>query len=172
MRYLYVFFIIFWLVSCKTKSDLTSTIATVVSKKTCPDNGTCKLDVFKNKTLQVKTDDFGETYLEIVNGNQLILKFEYKKQGNAKYQDSGYREEVFIELDIDNPEIETVNLKDKKLFFARWCYCKGQTGYYKINEGKLVVNHLDNNNFLLSLNFTINEVPQIIKEINQNFNLD
>ena len=170
MRYLYVFYLIICLVSCKAKSELTATTATKVSKKTCPEDGTCSFEIFKNKTLQIKTDNLGRMYPEMMDGIHSVLKFEYKKQGNANYADRGYREEIFIEL-TNNLEVETEDLKDRNLFFARWCYCKGQTGYYKINQGKLLVTKIDNINFQLHLSFKIEEVPQIINEINYTFSL-
>ena len=34
------------------------------------------------------------------------------------YADSGYREEIFIELDANNLVDETLDLKDRKLFFC------------------------------------------------------
>ena len=170
MRYLYVFYLIICLVSCKAKSELTATTATKVSKKTCPEDGTCSFEIFKNKTLQIKTDNLGRMYPEMMDGIHSVLKFEYKKQGNANYADRGYREEIFIEL-TNNLEVETEDLKDRNLFFARWCYCKGQTGYYKINQGKLLVTKIDSINFQLHLSFKIEEVPQIINEINYTFSL-
>ncbi|MGB5417391.1 MAG: hypothetical protein WBN21_01070, partial [Algibacter sp.] len=99
----------------------------------CPEDGQCTYEIFKNKTLEIKKDNLGSIYPELTIGNGFVLKFEYKKLENTNYQDAGYREEIFIELDQENLQFETTELIDKKLFFARWCYCKGQTGYYKIN---------------------------------------
>ncbi|MDO5975729.1 hypothetical protein [Flavivirga jejuensis] len=159
------------LVSCKTKGELASTTVAEVINMACPEDGTCSFEILKNKALLTKTDNLGSVYTEVVDGNHFVLKFEYKKQGNTNYADSGYREEIFIELDTNNLEGETTDLKGRKLFFARWCYCKGQTGYYKINHGKLSVTKIGDKNFQLSLNFKIIEVPQIINEINHTFTL-
>jgi hypothetical protein len=169
MRYLYVLFVIICLVSCKTKSQLTPTIAKRVVETGCPENGVCALKIFQNKSLRVNIDELQGIYPEIINGGHLVLKFEYKKQENTNYQDSGYREEIFIELDKNHLEFETEDLKNKKLFFARWCYCKGQTGYYKINMGKLSVTKYGGKTFSLQLSFKVEEVPQIINEINHTF---
>ena len=171
MRYLYTFFLLICLVSCKAKSKLTSTVATEVVNMACPENGTCTFKILKNKTLQIKTDNLGSIYTEMIDGIHSVLKFEYKKHGNTNYTDSSYREEIFIELDETDFDVETFDLKDEKLFFARWCYCKGQTGYYKINKGKLSVTKIENNIFQLHLSFKIEEVPQIINEINHTFSL-
>ncbi|XMO88133.1 hypothetical protein AAFN75_07525 [Algibacter sp. AS12] len=171
MNYLYVFCVLFSLVSCKAKSSLNTAIASKVERAICPENGACAYEIIENKALKVETDNLGSPYLEMVDSDSFVVKFEYKKNGNSKYQDSGYREEVFIELDKNNLDFETSNLKFKKLFFARWCYCKGQTGYYKINQGKLSVTKIDKTNFKLHLAFTVPEVPQIINEINHTFSL-
>ncbi len=171
MRYLYLFYVMICLVSCKTKSELKATITRDVANITCPEDGTCSFEILKNKSLQIKTDNLGSIYPEMIEGNRFVIKFEYKKHGNTNYQDSGYREEIFIELDKNNLEIETIDLQDRKLFFARWCYCKGQTGYYKINQGKLSITKIDDENYQLSLSFKIEEVPQIINIINHTFSI-
>lgn len=171
MKYLYVLSLMFFLVSCKAKSEIKSTNTEEINTIACPENGVCSLEVYKNKSLEIKTDNFDRVYPKISNGNHLVLKFEYKKAENPNYADGSYREEVFIQLDIKNLEIETTNLKDKKLFFARWCYCKGQTGYYKITKGKLSVKKIDNKNFKINLSFKIEEVPQMVNQINQIFSL-
>lgn len=137
----------------------------------CPEDGVCSFEIIENKTLQIKTDELQGTYPELINGSSFVLKFEYKK-GNDNYQDSSYREEIFIELDKNNLEFETVDLKKTKLLFARWCYCKGQAGYYKINQGKLSVIKKDADSFELNMSFKIEEVPQIINQINYTFKLD
>lgn len=171
MRYLQVFYLMICLVSCKAKSQLVPALAMEVTNMACPEDGTCSFEILKNKSLQIKTDNLGSMYPKMIDGKYSVLKFEYKKQGNTNYQDSGYREEVFIELENNNLEFETTDLKSRKLFFARWCYCKGQTGYYKIKQGKLSVTKIDAENFQFHLNFKIEEVPQIINEIKQTFSI-
>lgn len=171
MRYFYALYLIICLVSCKTKAELVSAESRQVNNMVCPEEGSCSFEIIKDKTLLIKTDNLGSMYPEMMYGTHAVLKFEYKKSGKANYADSDYREEIFIELDKNNLEGETLDLKDKKLFFARWCYCKGQTGYYKINQGKLSVIKIDDKNFQLHLSFKVEEVPQIINEINYTFSL-
>lgn len=166
-----LFFIVIYFASCKSKVELTSVTTKEVNTTKCPEEGTCSVEILENKALQIKTDEMQGIYPKIVHGEHFVLKFEYINKGNTSYQDSSYREEIFVELDKNNLEFETENLKDKKLFFARWCYCKGQTGYYKINKGKLSVTKIDDENFHLGLSFKIDEVPQIINEIKHTFNL-
>jgi hypothetical protein len=171
MKFFYAFYLIISLVSCKTKSNVTPEKSSDVTTFLCPDDGVCTFDILDNTIIQNKTDNLGSIYPELIQGHNLVLKFEYKKAHDSDIQDSAYREEVFIELDKTNLEIETENLKNLNLFFARWCFCRGQTGYYKISKGKLKVTKITDQEYQINLNFTIDEVPQIIKKINYNFSL-
>ncbi len=172
MTYFKFLLILVLFFSCKSQQESKVSKVPEVNDVTCLDTGSCVLEVLKKTRLEVKKDDFGHTYLETVTGKGVVLRFEYKKGVESKYEDSGYREEVFIELNAENLETKTVNLKDQNVFFARWCYCKGQTGFYKINDGSLLVSRLNKTNYLVQLDFSVSEVPQIIKQIKQNFTLD
>ena len=172
MRYLKLFFYLIYFISCKNTLQSTSIPPTKVSIATCPDNGVCSYQFIKNKALNIKQDNFGSIYPEINDGNDLVLQFEYKKQSNSNHKDSNYREQVFIALDKKKLECNTENLKDKNIYFARLCYCKGQTGYYKIKQGKISVVKIGPNQFKMHLTFKIDEVPQVINEISYIFNLD
>lgn len=172
MKYFNFLLVLVVFFSCKSQQESNLSSAKGSYDITCPDTGSCELKVLEKTSLKVKEDDFGHTYLKTVPGRSVVLKFEYKKDVESKYEDSSYREEVFIELNANDLETKTVDLKDRKVFFARWCYCKGQTGFYKINDGSLSVSRLNKTNYLLQLDFSVSEVPQIIKRIKQNFSLD
>ncbi len=78
---------------------------------------------------------------KISAGNNTVLKYTYTRNKIPNTEDSSYVEEIYIELDSKN--IET-NLKDAqlanvKVVFARLCFCKGQTGYYKVTNGELSI---------------------------------
>lgn len=165
--------------SCKSKSlqkernNNSININNTFVKKTCPEDGTCHFQVLKHKTLVVKKDHFGATYLDIQKGNQIILKFEYTKhKKNKNIADSGYKEEIFIALSPKNIVQETTELSSiENIYFARWCFCKGQTGYYNINQGNLSIKALNNNTYKLHVSFKVDDVPQVIHDINETFSL-
>ena len=69
-------------------------------------------------------------------------------------------------MELSNSELKKVNL-----IFARFCYCKGQTGYYQVRKGNLIIKKEEDNNYHLHLTFKVDEVPQIITEINQVLNI-
>lgn len=171
MRYFYTLCLLICLLSCKAKSDLSTAVTKQANSTSCPENGNCSYDILKNKTIQIKTDNLGSMYPEIIGGSGLVLKFEYKKSTNTEYEDSSYREEIFIELDENRLEFVTDNFKQEKLFFARWCYCKGQTGYYKIQQGKLAVTKINKETYQLQLSFNIEKLPQITETISYAFSI-
>ncbi len=100
------------------------------------------------------------------------MKFEYKRNEIPDTVDSSYREEIFVELDYNNLEFVTTNFKVQKILFARWCYCKGQTGYYKIHQGELLIKRIQNETYELNLKLKTDKVPQIINQISQVFSLE
>ncbi|WP_370478925.1 hypothetical protein [Tamlana flava] len=171
MKYLSLLFLVVFMVSCKCKKEVASLQNKKVDYTVCPENGTCSFENYRNKSLKIEEGDFNQIYLAMVDGHNLVLKFEYKKDNDKKLLDGSYREEVFIELPLKNFEVETTDLKNKNLFFARWCYCKGQTGYYKINEGSLKVFKLNDDKAKINLKFKISEVPQVITEISETFSI-
>jgi hypothetical protein len=137
----------------------------------CPENGTCSLEVYQNKTLEILNDNLGKTYPEIVDGSLVVLKFKFEKNKDLQVVDGHYTEEVFIELNPDSLQKETTHLKKEKIVFSRLCFCKGQTGYYRIRTGNLSVKKVKNNTYQMDFDFKIEEVPQVVTSINQIFSL-
>lgn len=161
MRKLLIGFGLFLFLGC------VSTTNTVVKPKItlhneCRENANCKIEIFDNKTLVVKQDEFGANYYTIENDPQKkVIKYSYSKIVKGNIQDAGYREEIVFELnDLSNQEFIDGNLQKTQMLFGRFCYCKGQTGNYKVKAGQLSVK-----NTTVTLNFTVPEVPQIIKNI-------
>ena len=73
--------------------------------------------------------------------------------------------------EIDDLEI---NLKDGELnnvkaLFARLCFCRGQTGYYTLNQGQIAIKKLSENQYHLKMRFkfrafyTARTIPKMIK---------
>ena len=133
----------------------------------CPDDGECTIVVNKNKKLNVLVDDFGSKYFQLLdNEGTSVIVFEYNKKNEENLQDGNYLEEVIFEIPND---VNAINLTDKelqstKMLFGRHCFCKGQTGYFNVNNGQLKLIKKDNE-FSIDLSFKINEVPQIISSI-------
>lgn len=157
------------LISCKTLPEVKSEISKETYSQTCPKDGTCSLEVLKNSDLEIKTDEFGFSYPQIKDGKLIVLKFEFARNIIPETADSGYRELIYLQLDPQNMEvdIQNKNLSLVNLLFARLCFCRGQTGYYRIHIGMLSVKKIKDRTYLVDLEFTTDEVPQIINHINE-----
>lgn len=159
------------IVSCKP----TIIVSQHISQKAniCPENGECSFELIPNKSILFKVDDFGILYPVISEGEKMLLKFTFKKNPINNIQDSNYSEIIYAELDKEFTEVTLKNeeLQKATLYFGRFCYCKGQTGYYPIKKGAFKITKVDKNTINFSLNFEINEVPQIISSINETISL-
>ncbi len=171
MKYLYVCMLCVLLFSCCANKKMVVKQNKQESTWHCPKDGTCAFKIFNQKTLNILKDDFGALYQEINEGDKMVLKFEYKRHEIPNTVDGHYSEQILMELNPDNLdlELENVEFKNIKLLFARFCYCKGQTGYYPVKQGKLSISKLSKDKFKLNLNFKVDEVPQIITEIEHEF---
>ena len=172
MRYLYIFISCFIIFSCNAKQKLLTENSVENLTTNCPEDGICTFEVLQNKKLKLLQDGIGKLYPDISDGDKIILKFEYKRNEIPNTVDGNYSELIFVELNPDNLiiELENSKLQEVKMLFARLCFCRGQTGYYKVNNGKLSLIK-EGNNYQFNLEFKINEVPQIVTSINWLFTL-
>lgn len=151
-------------ISCNCKKNSVENKAQQEVKTTltsnCPEDGKCIVTVSKNKKIEILRDAFGKIYYEMADSElRSVIKYEYTRNALQGTQDSGYREEVIFELDnkIKDANYIDTALVNQKLLFGRFCFCRGQTGYYQITKGAI---NLKNSG--LTVNFTTTEVPQII----------
>jgi len=144
------------------------------TKTSCPKEGKCTFEVFKNKNLDINKNGTGQLYPKINNGNNIVCKFTYTRNNDEKYQDGQYIEELYFELPYTNKNFtfENKNLNKTKLVFARLCYCKGQTGYYRINQGKISLEKLKNDLYQIKITFKSSEAPQVITSIEETFTIN
>lgn len=155
-------FVVLSMLSCKCKK-VSAQQTTVNLTSECPKDGVCTIQVLKNKSIAVKKDEFGSMYYTLEEStSKKVIKYTYKRTVKGDIQDANYREEIIFELDNEaaNIALSDAALENTQLLFGRFCFCRGQTGNYKINQGKLTVtkNRVD-------LSFKTDQVPQIIKHI-------
>ncbi len=166
--FLPIIFLLF--ISCKSTQKINKVSESIIiTTENCPNNGVCVLELIPNKSLIFKTDEFGNLYPVISEGEKTILKYTYKKNPISKTQDSNYTEIVYAELgktitefSLNNEDLQTI-----KLYFGRLCFCKGETGYYPIKNGIFKITKIDRKTIKIDFEFNINKVPQIISKINE-----
>jgi len=154
---------------CGTKKNIISQEKNIeITKESlCPIDGSCNTVILKNKSLVIKTDEFGSIFTETIdNDTTSVIIYQYNRTINGDLQDAGYREEIIFEIKNYDTELTLTNemLQQTKMLFGRFCFCRGQTGYYKVEEGYLKLNK-SGDDITFNLDFTITKVPQIIKTI-------
>ena len=157
--------------SCNCKKQVVSKDAVAISNleltSNCPSDGTCTIEVLKNKSLVLKSDEFGSIYTQQIDDDKhSIVVFQYNKNVPEGLQDGNYREEIQFEIPNTDTELNLNNqeLQNTKMLFGRYCYCKGETGIFKVIDGSLKLLQ-KNNKLSFNLNFKNNKVPQLIESI-------
>ncbi|MEC4004115.1 hypothetical protein OX283_005570 [Flavobacterium sp. SUN052] len=134
----------------------------------CPSDGKCTIEILRNKSLEIKKDEFGSLYYQVIEtlNNTSVIVYKYDRNVPKELQDGNYREEIIFEIKNSdtNLVLSEKELQTTKMIFGRFCYCKGQTGYYLVENGNLNLSQKDNK-ISFSLDFTITKVPQIIRSI-------
>jgi hypothetical protein len=173
MKLLTPIFCMILVIACKSNQVSVAENPMLYAQSLCPEDGVCTFEVLKDKNLIVKTDEFGNHYKEVVTGEHIVLKFEYKRNEIPNTADGGYTEEIYIELNPNEIESELQNseLKKVNLLFGRLCFCRGQTGYYEIDNGVLTIIKSGKDTYQLHLEFKCEVVPQIIATLNETFKL-
>lgn len=160
--------------SCKSQHpDMLDSNIENSQRTTCPDEGKCNFSLSSNQSIQFKKDEFGIGYAEFIKKDALLLKFEYQRDDIPNTVDGQYIERIYLELP-NHPKtlnLKYEELKNINLLFERVCYCKGETGLYKIDQGTLSLKPLGNNSYHLKLKFK-SSVPQVITEIDEIFSLN
>ena len=130
----------FLVLACASQKSTKDTITgkhTIESQ--CPTQGTCNLEVLKDKSLVIKNDNFGRPYYATQDApGKLVVRYTYTKKKNPLYQDDIYSEEVVFETDntLSNIKKEAA-FTDVNLLFGVQCFCRGKAGYYRPQKGSV-----------------------------------
>ncbi len=133
----------------------------------CPQDGACTVEVLKNKSLEIKTDDLGGIYYQIAAATKTsVVIYRYNRRVEKGLQDGQYKEDIVFEINNSDSLISLSGseLQKTKMLFGRHCYCKGQAGYFKLTQGQLTLEQ-KKNAVSFQLDFTTNQAPQIIHSI-------
>lgn len=137
----------------------------------CPIEGDCKVNRLKNVSLvvsEVVDGNRGEMSYELVPSDDTdVVIYTYNKAVDDVLMDGFYREEIIFEVPKENVRLvlEHRNLQDLKMLFGRFCYCKGETGYYKVKRGTANVKYSDSR-IRAHVDIQVLDVPQLIKKVN------
>lgn len=169
MKIIYFIILLSVFSGCKTKQEITKDVPAYFQNIACPDDGTCTFEVIKNSYLEIKSDEFGNLYPEIIPGNKLIVKYEYKRKEIENTADSSYSEFIYFELNMleEHFILKDIDLQKVKLVYGRICFCRGSSGYFKITEGTLFIDK-HSNTLDIDLQFKVPKgIPQITTHIKE-----
>ena len=160
--------------SCKTSQpDLVTSKPntmgqTINTNSDCPEGGICTVEVHKNKKLTMLDDGTGALYPEMIEGDAIVVAYTYSKKGPEGTVDGNYSETIHFEVadGEKNFKKENLGLKDVKLVYGKHCFCKGEAGYYLIDNGKLLV-ETSGAGMHFDLNFKVGKTSQVVSHISE-----
>ena len=166
-----VVILIFFGCSSKKNSSSTTNGATYYSiLSACPEEGTCAVELLRNKSLNVKADEFGSIYYQLLDSEGTnVIRYTYDKTVPEGLQDGNHREEIIFEISTTNQTLTLTGkeLQQTKMLFGRFCFCRGQTGSYKVEDGTLNLTQKDDS-VHFDLQFANGKVPQLLATIKVN----
>ena len=169
LKNLNILVVMLCLCCCKTKDLVVNTSTDTLNW--CPENGTCTFKILTDKRLERHYDEHNALYVNLVDGDQWVIEIEYKKEVPPNAVDAELREQIFLEI---NPrQLNTRgNLGIKaKLVFARWCYCKGEAGYFIPSQKDIDLIKVNDTVYELRLDFSVLNIPQAMGKIVQRFEI-
>ncbi|MGQ2983453.1 hypothetical protein [Flavobacterium sp.] len=125
------------LIACASKKDMAlGADGKPVIHSQCNESGECKIEVLKDKSLDIKTDGTGMLYyiLEDTPG-KIVVRYTYDLIVPKDVEDAGYTETIIFETDKGFSNLHKANPKDVKMLFGVQCFCRGKAGFYKVSEG-------------------------------------
>jgi len=165
--------------ACKTTTDSNSsssesnTEISMSQNESCPEGGDCSFNLKKNTLMMVKEDEAtGKYYPVFAAGDNTIFEYKFLQTGPDGTVDGDYSETIhFVIPDFQNSLTLNGNeLQEVELLFSKQCYCKGEAGSYKVNNGKLILNKIDGN-LKVDLSFSVSETSQKITTISKTVKL-
>ncbi len=173
MKALYLLIPFFIVNACKTQTDTVTSSDNTTMEQTdknssgCPEEGTCTVIVYKNKTLIVKDDGTGASYPELAEGNNIVVEYTYHKAGPEGTADADYSETIHFEIpsNTNNLSKENASLRDVNLLYGRHCFCR-DGGYFPVTNGKLLVEKTAQG-IMFDLKFNMGTTTQVISHIRE-----
>ncbi|WP_146185056.1 hypothetical protein [Flavobacterium pallidum] len=138
-----------------------------VLQSACPGDGVCTIAQKQNKSVSVLEDEYGNLNYKLEDSpSKSVYIITYNRNVPKDVQDGTYREEIIFESENSNKSsvMEGEALQNARLLFGRFCYCKGQTGYYRINQGIIRVSG-DDKKRVFSVDFTNPKTPQVLSSV-------
>lgn len=167
MKTLFVVVSALLLTGCGARKNTAKSPADPIVKD-CPVEGTCKMEVLPNKSLEVRSDESGGLYYQLTDAeNTTVVLYQYDKNVPANLADAGYRETIVFEVNNTDQLLDLSGkaLQQTKMLFGRMCFCaRGQTGNFRVEQGSLKLSN-GKDGLRFRLDFKVPQLPQVIHTI-------
>ena len=176
MKAFYFLIPLFMVNACKTQtgtvisSDKTTMEKSENKTSDCPEDGTCGVVIHKNTKLDLDDDGPGKLYPQIVEGENIVVEFTYRRPGPEGTADGNYLETIHFEVPSETKDLvrENGDLADLKMLFGILAYRNAT--YYPLTKGKLVLKKTDNT-LSFDLRFKVDQTSQVISHIKETVKL-
>ncbi|MCH8535408.1 MAG: hypothetical protein LAT51_10100 [Flavobacteriaceae bacterium] len=155
--------------SCKSTKEIKENQMTFEG---CPEGGECEFEVIENTRVFMAGDDQMGYFPKLEDSKSVhTIKITYTKDTMENIMDDEYIEVFYFTIGNQENTIDLVDtdLQKADLIYGRICACRGQTGYEKINQGKLLVELKDQNQYI-QLQAKPKKYPILMSEVEINQN--
>jgi hypothetical protein len=163
MNKLSFFLLCTFMINCKSNKIENYTNKPTKITSICPEDGVCNVTIHKNKSLEIKKDNFNKIYYQLIDNEKVTTYiFSYQKKTNPKLADDSYLEEILFEIqNTENLiELKDENLNKIKLIMGRHKFERSNNiGYFEVLKGKFILN-----NHKISINIETDK-PFLVKNI-------
>jgi len=114
----------------------------------------------------------GQYYPVIEKGDKMIVEFSFLEKGPDGTVDGDYSETIQFEVSntIDKFTIADKDLEQVNLLYGKQCFCRGEAGYYKIDQGNLTVEKSEDQ-IVFDLSFIVKETSHKVVRIKETVSL-
>jgi hypothetical protein len=131
------------LMNCKSTMNETNSNNLAKVNSNCPEDGICNLTIHKNKSLDVKKDEFNKIYYHLLdNENVTTYIYDFQTKTDSTLQDATYKEEIIFELknneillDLNNEDLKNIKLIIGRHKFER----SNNVGYFEVTKGNFTL---------------------------------
>jgi hypothetical protein len=164
MKYFSIIILVLFALGCKSKTNSKNTSATIFN---CPEGGKCEFENIKNHRLEVKKDELGQKYYQLIpDETHQILVFTHLIEGPENTMDGNQTEKLLIEIPNDfkgKISKSDESLQDFNMIFDKQCFCRGQkVGVFEVKNGTLTLEK--NTHFAWKVQFSVPEISHTLKE--------
>lgn len=131
------------LMNCKPTMNETNLTDQAKVSSNCPEEGICNITIHKNKSLDIKKDEFNKIYYHLSDNDKVTTYiYDYQKKTDPALADASYKEEIIFELKNNETALALTNenLKNIKLLMGRHKFERSNNiGYFEVTKGNFTL---------------------------------